>query len=117
MYCVGSIQGVYIHIYIYMQENLIWGFLGMIFPYSLPPTIRYIEGSGRGLVLAWELLCCASGKALDVSLELIVPLKYIKYGFGYIIIRTPYTPYFIYLRGMIEFKVYLSNGQGTKDPG
>ena len=28
----------------------------------------------------------------------IVPLKWIEYGFGYIIIRSPYTPYSIYLR-------------------
>ena len=30
---------------------------------------------------------------------LIVPLKQTEYGFGYIIIRSPYTPYSIYLRG------------------
>ena len=28
-----------------------------------------------------------------------VPLKSIEYGFGYIVIRSPYNPYSIYLRG------------------
>ena len=32
----------------------------------------------------------------------MVPLKLIEYGFGHIIIRYPYTPYSIYLRGTIE---------------
>ena len=32
---------------------------------------------------------------------LIVPLKYMEYGFGYIIVRSPYTRYSIYLRGTI----------------
>ena len=31
----------------------------------------------------------------------IVPLKSIEYGFGYMIIRSPYTPYSIYFRGTI----------------
>ena len=31
----------------------------------------------------------------------IVPLKQIESGFGYIIIRSPYTPYSTYLRGTI----------------
>ena len=31
----------------------------------------------------------------------IVPLKSIEYGFGYVLIRPPYTPYSIYLRGTI----------------
>ena len=35
-------------------------------------------------------------------LEAIVPLKKIEYGFGYIIIRSPYTPYSIYLRRTIN---------------
>ena len=29
----------------------------------------------------------------------LVPLKYTEYGFGYSIIRSPYTPYSVYLRG------------------
>ena len=33
--------------------------------------------------------------------ESIVPLNQIEYGFGYIIIRSPYFPYSIYLRGTI----------------
>ena len=33
-----------------------------------------------------------------------IPLKYID-NFGYIIIRSPYTPYSIYLRGTIGFRV------------
>ena len=33
----------------------------------------------------------------------IVPLKYIEYGFGYIIIRSPYTPYSVYLGGTIHW--------------
>ena len=31
----------------------------------------------------------------------IVPLQYIEHGFGYTILRSPYTPYSIYLRGTI----------------
>ena len=34
----------------------------------------------------------------------IVTLKYIEYGFGYIIMRSLYTPYSIYLRGTISLK-------------
>ena len=30
-----------------------------------------------------------------------VPPKKIEYGFGYVIVRPPYTPYSIYLRGTI----------------
>ena len=37
------------------------------------------------------------------DLRFIVPLKY---GFGCIIIRSPYTPYSIYLRGTIGFKAF-----------
>ena len=33
------------------------------------------------------------------SVGAIAPLKQIEYGFGYVIIRCPYTPYSIYLRG------------------
>ena len=33
--------------------------------------------------------------------EIIVPLKEIEYGFGYIVIRSPYTPHSIYLRGIV----------------
>ena len=31
----------------------------------------------------------------------IAPLKLIEYGFGYIIIRSPYAPYYFYLRGTV----------------
>ena len=31
----------------------------------------------------------------------MVPLKKIEYGFGYIIVRSPYTAYSIYLRGTV----------------
>ena len=31
----------------------------------------------------------------------LVPLKYIEYGFGHVTLRSPYTPYPIYLRGTI----------------
>ena len=34
----------------------------------------------------------------------IVSLKYMEYGFRYTIIRSPYTPYSIYLRGIIGFR-------------
>ena len=34
-------------------------------------------------------------------LTLIVPLTYIEYGCGYVILRSPYTPYSIYWRGTI----------------
>ena len=36
---------------------------------------------------------------LGQTLAHTVPLKSIEYGFGYIIIRSPYTPYSTYLRG------------------
>ena len=35
------------------------------------------------------------------SVGAIAPLKQIEYGFGYVIIRCPYTPYSIYLRRTI----------------
>ena len=35
------------------------------------------------------------------ELRIIVPLKSIEYGFGYITMRSPYTPDFMYLRGTI----------------
>ena len=41
--------------------------------------------------------------------EDIVPLKWIEYGFGYVIIRPPYTPYSIYLRGTICHVVQVSH--------
>ena len=31
----------------------------------------------------------------------MLPLKWIEYGFGYFIIRSPYTPHSIYLRGTV----------------
>ena len=31
----------------------------------------------------------------------VVPLKQIEHGFGYVIIRSPYTPYSIYLSGTV----------------
>ena len=37
---------------------------------------------------------------------------WIEYGFEYIIIRSPYTPYSVYLKGTIAFRVYL-DGQGN----
>ena len=39
------------------------------------------------------------------GLGLIVPLKYIEDGFGYLIARSPYTPYSIYFRGTIGLRV------------
>ena len=36
------------------------------------------------------------------ALGIIVLLQKIEYGFGYIITRSPYTSYFIYLRGTIH---------------
>ena len=46
-------------------------------------------------------------EAWDLGDRVIVPLKEIEYGFGYIIIiiRSPYTPQSIYLRGTIESRV------------
>ena len=38
------------------------------------------------------------------GLGCVVPLKYIEYGFGYILIRSSYTPYSIYLRGTVRFR-------------
>ena len=38
-------------------------------------------------------------------LGFIVPLQYIEYGFGYVIITSLYTLYSIYLRGTIGFRV------------
>ena len=34
----------------------------------------------------------------------MVTLKYIEDGFGYIIVRSPHTPYSFYLRGTIGFR-------------
>ena len=45
--------------------------------------------------------------------RVIVPLKYIEYGFGYITIRSPYTPYSIELRGTI----YRDHGAATRLAG
>ena len=39
----------------------------------------------------------------------IAPLKKIEFGFGYILIRSPYVPYFIYLRGSIVYYNVLYN--------
>ena len=33
---------------------------------------------------------------------IIIPLKQIEYGFGYVLISSPYTPYSIYFRGTIH---------------
>ena len=44
------------------------------------------------------------GNHLGPTINPIVPLEQIKYGFGYTVVRspyTPYTPYSIYLRGTI----------------
>ena len=38
-------------------------------------------------------------------IQLTAPLKWIEYDFGSIIIRSPYTPYSIYLRGTIRSEV------------
>ena len=38
----------------------------------------------------------------------IVPLRYIDYGFEYFIIRSPYTPYSIHLRGPMGLRVRIS---------
>ena len=54
-------------------------------------------------------MCCCAIKPATPStkpeplnpLRLMVPLKQIEFGFGYILIRSPYTPYSIYLRGTI----------------
>ena len=40
-----------------------------------------------------------------VDLAFLNPLIWIEYGFGYIRIRSPYTPYSIYLRGTIGLRV------------
>ena len=46
------------------------------------------------------------------------PLKYIEYGFGYIIVRFPPTPYSIYLRGTVGllYAVVLLSGRTAKVP-
>ena len=41
----------------------------------------------KGLLVAYHAFCGA-----DRGDEHIVPLKKIEYGFGYILIRSPYTP-------------------------
>ena len=46
------------------------------------------------MVLCGKVGCC--------NFLVIVPLKYIEYGFGYTIIRSPYTPCSIYLRGTMR---------------
>ena len=42
--------------------------------------------------------------------NLILPVKYIEYGFGYIILRTPYTPYSVYVNW--DHKPYNGPGLG-----
>ena len=44
----------------------------------------------------------------------IVPLKQMEYGFGYVIIRSPYIPYSVYLRWTIGFRFWaLLSEKGT----
>ena len=51
--------------------------------------------------LACDLLGLSREKGIEKDLGFIVPLKCIEYGSGYVIIRSPYTPYSIYFRGTI----------------
>ena len=44
--------------------------------------------------------------------ELIVPPKHIEYGLGYIIIRSPYTPWFFLLKG--DYRVLGSGVSKTR---
>ena len=46
-------------------------------------------------------LCSVGRGGMDGVANPIVSLKKIEYGFGYIIIRSPYTLYSLYLRGTI----------------
>ena len=66
-----------------------------------------MDGSGCRLrTKGTDLTVCNLGAYLSWSCiepqTLIVPLKYIEYGFGYIIIRSPYTPDSIYLMGPVK---------------
>ena len=80
---------------------------------ELPLAGSYLEGQ-RGLVSLLVILLTNNFKPIRqmttrviLSLQLpgfVVPLKRIEYGFGYIIVRSPYIPYSIYLRGTITPK-------------
>ena len=39
---------------------------------------------------------------LWASYRVVVPFNQIEYGFGHIVIRSPYTPYSVYLKGTIR---------------
>ena len=60
-----------------------------------------------GDMKVWDSELGLQGGERFVKLKHIVPLKYIEYGFGYIIIRSPCTPYSIYLRGTIGFERFV----------
>ena len=55
-------------------------------------------------------LSCSAKCLVDMGMRYVVSLKQIEYGFGHIITRSPYTPYFIYLRGTdyVEFGLRLT---------
>ena len=44
----------------------------------------------------------------------IVPLRWIEYGSGYVVTRSPYTPYSVYVRGTKVFCLLLAHGEGDR---
>ena len=67
-------------------------------PFWVRITLRHVIKMGPNL---WEL----SRSFDDCWFRVYSPLKEIEHGFGYTIIRSPYTPYSIYLRETIAFRV------------
>ena len=59
----------------------------------------------------------STGIATSLLSPSIVPLKVIEYGFGKITIRSPYTPYSIYLRGTITVSHLPAPESSTPCPG
>ena len=64
------------------------------------PGSRLREVQEEGLLRFRDPISVKVAKCTSYK-QIIVSLKQIEYGFGYIIVRSPYTSYSIYLRGAI----------------
>ena len=64
---------------------------------------RAKEHGGLTIIQSFPFLFVNSGQRHErCSIQGSYSPKQIDFGFGYIIIRSPYTPYFIYLRGTMD---------------
>ena len=80
-------QRAFLEIYIFNRDSNTWG---------------YIIGCTDQVTLVREfVLQHGNGFACCSKIRSIVLLKQIEYGFGYITLRSPHTPYSIYLRGTL----------------